>query len=38
MIQTLTVANGRPKYGVAEPSTALDEIRSVMRELTEVPG
>jgi hypothetical protein len=38
MIQTLTVANGRPKDGIAEPSTALDEIRSVMRELTEVPG
>jgi uncharacterized protein (DUF849 family) len=38
MIQTLTVANGRPKDGIAEPSTARDEIRSVMRELTEVPG
>jgi hypothetical protein len=38
MILTLTVANGRPKDSVAEPSPALDEIRSVMRELTEVPG
>jgi hypothetical protein len=38
MMETLTVANGRPKDGVAETSTALDEIRAVLRELTEVPG
>jgi hypothetical protein len=38
MIETLTVANGRPKDGIAETSPALDEIRAVLRELTEVPG